>query len=47
MAARMANLSPSQRGARRRIEGALRLASPLLDLVLAAGDRISRITDRS
>jgi hypothetical protein len=43
----MANLSPSRRAARRRIEGALRLAAPFLDLLLAAGDRISRLTDRS
>jgi hypothetical protein len=43
----MANLIPSRRAARRRIEGTLRLAAPLLDLVLAAGDRISRLTDRS
>jgi hypothetical protein len=43
----MANLSPSQRAGRRRIEGALRLAAPFLDLLLAAGDRISRLTDRS
>jgi hypothetical protein len=43
----MANRSPTQRAARRRIEGALRLAAPFLDLVLAAGDRISRLADRS
>ena len=43
----MTNLSPSRRVARRRIEGALRLAAPFLDLLLAAGDRISRLSDRS
>jgi hypothetical protein len=43
----MANLSPTQRAARRRIEGALRLAAPFLDFVLAAGDRLSRLTGRS
>jgi hypothetical protein len=43
----MAARSPTQLAARRRIEGALRLAAPSLDLVLAAGDRISRMTDRS
>jgi hypothetical protein len=43
----MANRSSTQRAARRRIEGALRLAAPFLDLVLAAGDRISRLADRS
>ena len=43
----MASRSPSQLVARRRIEGALRLAAPFLDLLLAAGDRISRLNDRS
>jgi hypothetical protein len=43
----MTNLIPSRRVTRRRIEGALRLAAPFLDLLLAAGDRISRLTDRS
>jgi hypothetical protein len=43
----MANLSPSRRAARRRFEGALRLAAPFLDLLLAAGDRISRLSGRS
>jgi hypothetical protein len=31
---------------RRRIERGIRLAAPVLDLVLAAGDRISRIVAR-
>jgi hypothetical protein len=43
----MAARTPAQLAARRRIEGALRLAAPFLDLLLAAGDRISRLTDRS
>jgi hypothetical protein len=43
----MASRSPTQLAARRRIEGALRLAAPFLDLLLAAGDRVSRLTDRS
>jgi hypothetical protein len=43
----MADLSPSRRAARRRIEGALRVAAPFLDLLLAAGDRISRLGGRS
>jgi hypothetical protein len=43
----MAARTPTQLAARRRIEGALRLAAPFLDLLLAAGDRISRMTDRS
>jgi len=43
----MAARTPTQLATRRRIEGALRLAAPFLDLLLAAGDRISRMTDRS
>jgi hypothetical protein len=43
----MATRSPAQLATRRRIEGALRLTAPFLDLLLAAGDRISRLTDRS
>jgi hypothetical protein len=43
----MAARSQTQLATRRRIEGALRLAAPFLDLLLAAGDRISRLTDRS
>ena len=43
----MANRTPSQRARRRRIEGALRVASPFLDLLLAAGDRFSRLAGRS
>jgi hypothetical protein len=43
----MANRTRSQRATRRRIEGALRVAAPFLDLLLAAGDRISRLADRS
>jgi hypothetical protein len=31
---------------RRRIETAIRIASPLLDLVIAVGDRVSRVIDR-
>lgn len=31
---------------RRRIEAGLKLASPALDLMLAAGDRLSRVVDR-
>ena len=45
--AAMAARTPTQLAARRRIEVALRLAAPFLDLLLAAGDRISRMTDRS
>jgi hypothetical protein len=34
--------TPTQLAWRRRIEAALRLAAPALDLVLFAGDRLSR-----
>lgn len=42
----MAQLTPSQRRWRGRIETGLRVAAPVLDLVLAAGDRLSRVVDR-
>ena len=42
----MATLSATQRAWRGRIEAALRLAAPALDLVLAAGDRLSRAVER-
>lgn len=42
----MAIRSPRQLANRRRIEGALRLAAPALDLLLAAGDRVSRVAGR-
>jgi hypothetical protein len=32
---------------RRRIEALIRLAAPALDLVLYAGDRVSRVTGRN
>jgi hypothetical protein len=38
--------SPTQLQWRRRIEAALRVAAPALDLLLAAGDRVSRAVDR-
>ena len=38
--------SPSQLAWRRRIEGALRLVAPGLDLLLYAGDRVARAVDR-
>jgi hypothetical protein len=31
---------------RRRVEGVIRLIAPALDLVLAVGDRVSRIVER-
>ena len=42
----MAQLSSSQLIWRGRIEAGLRIAAPALDLVLAAGDRLSRAVDR-
>jgi hypothetical protein len=42
----VAQLSPTQLAWRGRIETGLRLAAPFLDLLLAAGDRVSRIADR-
>ena len=42
----MATLSPSQRAWRARIEATLRITAPALDLLLAAGDRLSRAVER-
>jgi hypothetical protein len=42
----MATSTPAQRRWRHRIEGVLRLTAPLLDLYLAAGDRLSRAVER-
>jgi hypothetical protein len=41
----MAALTPAQLRTRERVEGLIRLASPLLDAVLAVGDRVSRIVE--
>jgi hypothetical protein len=38
--------TPTQLAWRGRIEAGLRVAAPFLDLVLAAGDRLSRAVDR-
>ena len=43
----MAFRTPSQLATRRRFEAGIRLVAPLLDLVLAAGDRVSRIAGRN
>ena len=43
----MAPASPRQLAARHRVEQALRVAGPALDLLLLAGDRVSRLADRS
>jgi hypothetical protein len=41
----VAELTPGQQRTRRRVETVIGLAAPVLDLVLAAGDRISRIAE--
>lgn len=41
----MTPLTPSQLRNRQRVESLIRLASPALDLVLAVGDRVSRIVE--
>ena len=43
----MAHLTAGQLATRRRIEGLIRLAAPFLDLLLAAGDRVSRVAGRN
>jgi hypothetical protein len=39
--------SPRQLALRSRIEGLIGLAAPFLDLMLAAGDRVSRVAGRN
>jgi hypothetical protein len=41
----VAQLTPDQLRTRQRIEGLIRLAAPGLDLVLAVGERISKIVE--
>jgi hypothetical protein len=41
----MAKLTPDQIRTRERFEGLIRLVSPALNLVLAAGERVSRIVE--
>jgi hypothetical protein len=41
----MAPLTPEQRRTRARVESLIRLAAPGLSLVLAVGDRISRLVE--
>ena len=43
----MAKLTPAQQRWRNRIEFLIRLMQPGLDLLLLAGDRLSRAVDRS
>jgi hypothetical protein len=42
----MPPLTPEQIRTRRRVEGVIRAIAPALDLVLAVGDRISRVVER-
>ena len=42
----MAQPSPAQLAWRRRVEAALAIVAPALDLLLAAGDRLSRAVER-
>ena len=41
----MGQLTPEQRRTRERVESVISLAAPFLNLVLAAGDRLSRIVE--
>ena len=41
----MAQLTPDQLRTRQRVESLIRLAAPALDLVLAVGERVSRIVE--
>ena len=43
----MAHRSQAQLALTRRIEGAIRLAAPLLDVVLFAGEQLSRVAGRN
>jgi hypothetical protein len=42
----MGQMTPGQLRTQQRVEGLIRLVSPALDLVLAVGDRVSRIVER-
>jgi hypothetical protein len=42
----MGALTPGQLRTRRRVESVIRLMAPALDVVLAVGDRVSRIVER-
>lgn len=42
----MASLTPEQLRTRERIEGLIRVMAPVLDIVLKAGERLSRIVER-
>jgi hypothetical protein len=43
----VAHRTPTQLALRRRIEGLIRVAAPVLDIVLFAGDRVSRVAGRN
>ena len=43
----VAALTPPQRARVRRIESLIRIAAPALDLLLYAGDRVSRVAGRN
>ena len=43
----MAHRTPRQLARRRQIEGLIGLAAPVLDLLLFAGDRLSRVAGRN
>jgi hypothetical protein len=43
----VAHRTPGQLALRRRIEGLIRLAAPVLDVVLFAGERVSRVAGRN
>jgi hypothetical protein len=42
----VSRLTPEQLRTRNRVERLIRLMAPALDLVLAAGDRVSRVVER-
>lgn len=41
----MAPLTPGQLRTRQRIEGVIKLAAPALDLMLAVGERVSKVVE--
>ena len=41
----MAPITPDQLRTRQRVEGLIRLMAPALDMVLAVGERVSRIVE--
>ena len=43
----MAHRTPRQLALRRRIEGLIRVAAPVLDVVLFAGEQVSRVAGRN